>query len=325
MTRSGTPLGSTSAALAVALSWLLACGPKVSEPAVGGTTSSTGSTTHLGATETGPGSSSVGVTSAADGSTTGDPPEDGRYCLLDALNKDLGSDGLCDERGGNPWNTGECDTWNDDCPPGMKCQAPRRMGPATCVELPEQPVDIYGACEWDEAGLADDCDRSRICVEGICLGACQCSLDWRHCEDPNAVCAVETLDLPAYCRPLCDILDPQCPAALSECDGNATGFTCRKPGAGPGEQQVGEDCPVPQCAEGLYCLTVWDELGWHEPERVPGCDSDSQFCCVETCSRTTGGCSDPATECSPFGKIPSQVDCTGDAGVCLLPERAAGN
>jgi hypothetical protein len=239
------------------------------------------------------------------------------FCYGQLLNRDLGLDGACDVIAPPPQGA-ECDAWNDDCPPGQKCHQPLG-GDARCVAVSATPVPLYEECQTSEDGT-DDCDRDAYCSAGVCVGNCQCSPDFIHCNDPNAVCFGETGG-PDGCYPLCDPLqfNADCPAGYY-CHGGRYGFSCGPGGARPGSAEVGSLCYTDECAPGLVCLDTnkFGESDLHAPDRVPDCEPDASGCCVELCAMG-GACATPMTECTAFGTEESAWVCTSGAGVCLLP------
>jgi hypothetical protein len=289
------------------------CGPRVvdvADEANVGSSSSTPATASSSAGATSSTSSSDGVTStvsetgttvSTDSSETGN---ESPTCFV-LQNYDLGTDGKCDVEPPPPGDP--CTTFQDTCPPGEKCN-----GSGECVEVVTRPAQLGEPCIELSPGM-DDCDRGMTCTGGTCLANARCSLEWPHCDDPDARATDGRI-----CSPGCDLLDPQCqPHAI--CRALNYAAVCSAGDYGLGEP--GDDCIVGGgCRMGTVCYGDASAVHQHAPERVPGC-TDRFRCCAELCRLSDGACSQPGAVCTSLSTMPEYFQaCFGDAGVCLLPE-----
>ena len=275
------------------------CGPSVAveaeqEPAVtssaGGTTSTTGSTTLASTTSTE--DSGQGEGSARLETSTGaqlDLPEPSQ---------------------------GECSTWTQDCPDGLRCVLrPSAAGAHTfeteCHTLAPDPAGAGEPCSLGIGGVAeaDSCDIGMWCDfvdpdtgDGICTPFCVGSPEQAACDDPAREC-LQYDDTWNVCVYRCDAFLQDCPPTLA-CHLNGSEFMC-VPDRSMGGGGYGEPCNgFGSCAPGNTCLSF---------RKFDDCDG---ICCSPWCDvDAPNTCPGPNQLCVPFN-TGSRDPALANLGVC---------
>lgn len=227
---------------------------------------------------------------------------------------DTGTDTDTDPPGPDMGMSGDCDSFEQDCPVGEKC-VPFLDGDATgykCVEVtggqPPGEDCVYGG----PMEATDDCDENGACwgisevddeLVGTCLPFCAGPADMPSCAE-GSHCILGSGDI-HLCAMGCSPLQQDC--AMDEgcywsgqfsCQGTTDNFA------------LGETCGFTNdCAPGLTCANA---------QFVPGCAGED--CCIAFCDVGLGDdqCAGlPGTTCNAF--LPPAQAPTGyeHIGVCV--------
>ena len=202
---------------------------------------------------------------------------------------------------------GECDPFDQDCPPGEKCIPWANDGgdawnATRCSPIAEEPNLPGDPCTVEASPVSglEDCDGTSMCfhadpddLTGTCVSFCQGTENDPTCPNPADVCNISNDGVLSVCLEPCDPLAQNCSDATLSCVAGTNQFVCLRPGDG----QFGDDCSQPMdCDVGLSCVEA-------------AFDDCKGACCTEPCDPDAPACTDPLHECTPLG----------DAGVCTDP------
>jgi hypothetical protein len=315
---------------------IVACGPGApmspdasttdasSESTASPTTAPATSSTTSSSTTTGSPSSSTSLdstsssTTAVDPSTSTSDPSDAQTFIQP-------SDFSClAVRGHNSPRCSECDTFQQDCPPGEKCTSYANDGGGSwnahkCTSVAPDPDQVGEPCtvEGGSTTGVDSCDLGSMCwfvdentLMGTCVAFCTGS--------PNApICPADTSCINsndgelALCLPTCDPLLQDCAQGL--CIGNSTGnnFVCVFDGSGA-EGQLFDPCQfLNACDPGLACLN---------PEAASECDPNEPGCCLPFCDLSLPpGCPGAMQVCTPWFGMDVPPPEYMNVGFCSVP------
>jgi len=223
----------------------------------------------------------------------------------------------------------DCNTYDQDCPDGQKCNAWANDGGSgwnalACFPIDPAQAQVGDVCTVEGSGASgyDSCDLGLICWDvdpetdlGTCIAYCQGSPANPVCADPNTTCIITNDAVLNLCLPICDPLLQDCDGSGSGCYPIGESFVC-VPDAGGEQGAYGEPCEfLNVCDPGSYCAT---------PEWVPNCEG-SFGCCSPYCDLTNPmasmncpGFAD-GQECIPWyeeGQAPPGYE---DVGACGIP------
>lgn len=255
--------------------------------------------------ETGDGTTgSAGGTSEAEGDGTGD---DG-----DADSDDSTTGGDID-----PSSLGDCDPFQQDCDPGLKCgwvQTPE--GPLTaCVPKAEVPAPDGTPCAIATADdPTDPCEFGSYCGfgdsygVGICTPLCEGSLDTPGCASEDALCQ-PCHNCPSVCLTVCDPLEDMCgDGLLCAASMQLEAFVCTVDATADFGGGVNDACEFAnECAPGLACVPS---------EFLKECDAGS--CCTPFCDLDAPSTCANGDECTQWPLEASLPDYE-HIGVCVAP------
>lgn len=275
------------------------CGPAVAPSETVGQASQTDSGTASQTTSASAGSVPPNPTSQ---STTGTSPGTGDS----TANFDLIFD--------HPFD-GQCNIWQDDCPPASKCMPWSNDGSSTwnatlCAPLdpePDQPGQTCAVLGSAYSGL-DSCAAGAICwslnadLQGTCSPFCSGTPNAPVCDDPTTVCGAFFEDF-AVCVNRCDPLQQNC-ANAEACYLTEGEFSCQPSGSAI----PGDACDIlNDCAAGGLCVAA---------SFLAECGGDQ--CCASYCDITLNECPHPDEACvSVFEGAPDPAG-NEQAGVCIL-------
>lgn len=227
----------------------------------------------------------------------------------------------------DPTETGpavECDSYQQDCPEGEKCNPWSNNGSGAwnalgCFPVDPTPGQIGETCQVEGNGTSgvDTCELAAMCWnvnmetnEGTCIGLCEGSAATPTCADPTATCVIQNGGILNLCLASCDPL-------LQECLGNEAcypvdeGFVCAPDASGVDAGAQGDLCEfINACDAGLNCLDA-DAYG-------PGCVG-AGGCCSAFCDINDIDPCSAGQECLPWyeeGMAPMGLE---DVGVCGVP------
>jgi len=211
---------------------------------------------------------------------------------------------------------GECSTWTQDCPEGLRCVL-RSSGAGAhtfqteCHVLAPEPAGAGESCSFGIGGVteADNCGIGMWCdfvdpdtADGICTPFCVGSPDQATCTDPARDC-LQYNDAVNLCVYRCDPFLQNCPATLA-CHLNGAKFMC-VPDRSMGGGAYGEPCNgFGSCAPGNTCLSF---------RKFDDCDG---ICCSPWCDvEAANTCPGPNQLCVPFN-TGSRDPALANLGVC---------
>jgi hypothetical protein len=282
--------------------------PVTSSPSTTADATSTSSTSAPDPT-TGSQDDSSGCATACDES---DGPGDGFIAECDAgfaLTHCSGGGGI------------ECDPWQQNCPPGEKCQPWANDGGDDWNATRCTPVDPSGRqpgdpclVEGNAVSGVDNCALGSLCWnvdpetnEGTCVAMCTGTPDLPVCDDPERACAQTNDGTLNVCLPSCDPLVGDCsdgegchPLAG---DASLPMFVCAPTGNGI-ETHSGH---ATQCDPGTIDI---DDRG------LSSCARHEDPCCATVCDLDAPTCGDGLT-CTPFYDDADLPPDLSDIGVCL--------
>jgi len=284
--------------VALCLLALAGCGPNVGAEAsstAAATGAATGVATDDAATTTAP------TTGALDGGASGE----GSTTL--GTNMDL--------------PPASCDSYQQDCPPGMKCGIYSYFGgglwdDSKCVPLLEDPDKVGEACVTfnGEYSGEDSCEKGAVCFQGRCSPQCVGTVREPMCTVPHSVCYV-VAEWAALCRSPCFPLWPDYCGPDSVCDldpGDPGGFACA-PDMPGGELFAACTGAPGTCDAGLTC---------RPPKSAVECDPMDPGCCLPFCVTDSDvfPCPGEGQECQALymtlEEAPPEL---WETGVCALP------
>lgn len=213
-----------------------------------------------------------------------------------------------------------CDTFEQDCPAGYKCNPSSNDGNlaldwTTCVPVSEEPDAIGEPCSWEtdsQSGL-DSCEVGAACHNrdwfarsGHCLELCGGTVRNPACRDEGDRCFVSTSTSVHSCHKPCSLDSDPCRPHERCVPTSSDGLHCVALAEGPG--QLGDACVGPaECADGLLC----------GPSAPSLCGDDSELCCLPLCDVNAPNCPNKLV-CAPWYDDPppgnEQVGVCQDAG-----------
>ena len=212
----------------------------------------------------------------------------------------------------------ECDTFDQDCPPGEKC-APWMNDDSSswealrCVPVAPDPDEPGEPCTRE--GQFDSCALGSFCWgvdaetgEGTCVSHCIGSEAAPTCADPTRVCDLDLEGFLHLCVAWCDPVDPNaCPEGTDGCFAIDDGFVCVPDGTSKGGELFDACEFIKGCSPGLRCADPDDGSVLCEPD-APGC-------CLPYCNLDDPSC--PAmTGCTPFFEDGAAYPQFEHVGVC---------
>jgi len=214
----------------------------------------------------------------------------------------------------------ECDTFDDDCPPGQKCMPYNNDGGASWNAT--KCFDIMGTgthgdpCTVFESAVSgrDDCAARHMCwdvdpetLKGGCIAFCDGSSESPSCAPEMTSCVIPSEGVLNLCLPSCDLLIQDCPEGQG-CYVINDSTSCAPVSVPPDQGLAGDNCEfVNSCQPGLMCL---DGALWPECEMSSGC-------CAPVCDLSEPECLEPGTECVAVLENPAPW--MEHYGVCALP------
>ena len=221
-----------------------------------------------------------------------------------------------------------CDIWEQDCPPGEKCNAWANDGGGSwnataCFPIAPAPVGPGEECTVEGSGVSgvDNCDIGSMCwgVDtmtnlGTCVALCEGTPASPTCDDAGTQCVIANDGVLILCLPFCDPLTQTCSLG-DACYPIGIGFACA-PDASGADGLYGDPCEfLNVCDPMLFCAP---------PDSVPGCVGASG-CCSEFCDvadpNASMDCAGAAggQECVPWfeeGQAPPGFE---NVGACAIP------
>ncbi|HWB75018.1 MAG TPA: ribulose phosphate epimerase [Nannocystaceae bacterium] len=225
------------------------------------------------------------------------------------------------------WHRGdECDIWNENCPPGMKCMPWANDGGSAwnstkCVPIAPDPGAPGEPCTVEGNGVSgiDDCELHAMCWdvdpetnEGECVAFCTGDEANPMCEMENTFCNLTSDGVLILCLPYCDPIAQDCDEGSACYPVNGV-FTCA-PDASGEVGALGDPCEfINVCDPGLFCA----------PENaVPMCEGASG-CCAAYCNVDAGTMCEgweTGIECVPWYEAGEALPGYENLGACILPD-----
>lgn len=221
----------------------------------------------------------------------------------------------------------DCFAWtvpSPDCPAGQKCTIEDDIQDTHCVDVVDDPKQMYEPCQVLDGGPMsghDDCDEGLLCWDvdpdtgvGRCIGFCQSVEAW-DCVDPGATCSSCQDCAVGLCLPGCDPRLKDCPNE-QVCIYNSSDpdfFACVIDGSGD-EGQVFDLCEFANaCDPGLLCVN---------PELAAECEQNTAGCCLPVCDLDVmpPACPGAGQQCLPWheqGQAPPGLE---NLGICGIPQ-----
>lgn len=214
----------------------------------------------------------------------------------------------------------ECSAFQQNCPPGQKCNAWANDGgnawnALRCVPVDSDPAEVDESCTIEGSGVSglDSCALGSMCWgvdfdtgQGYCVPFCTGSEGTPLCSDPNRECNITGAGILTLCFLNCDPLEPVPCAQGERCYPVDNRFECAPDDSADGGA-VFEGCEfINDCDPGLLCVN---------PELSAMCPPDSGGCCLPVCSTSASDC--PAGMLCEEWFQPGQIE-PGyeDVGVC---------
>jgi hypothetical protein len=204
-----------------------------------------------------------------------------------------------------------CETWNDMCPEGMKCN-PYFDGPIVgtwnaqgCFPVVESPAAQGEICVFRDPadGTLDSCDKGLVCWGDRCMPLCNGAPSQFFCPATFACATVNHPDL-VVCLAACDPRD-QCAGEGNVCAYSFDMFQCIP--------QEGEKPDFSDCFTHAECKS-----GFCGPSAgASGCAQDFEYCCTTLCSTDKPNCLELGQECLPLVDLP-QIAEYQNLGHCSL-------
>ena len=217
---------------------------------------------------------------------------------------------------------GQCDIWNQNCPPGQKCAPWAANGSdawnaTKCVDITGDgaPGDPCTAPDGPTAG-PDDCALGVFCWyvddtnHGICTAMCAGPVESPTCP-PDSACSLTADGVLNFCFPSCDPLLQDCPIDQLCITINSGDFVCILDASGAAGQ-VNDPCEfINACDPGLACLNA--------PGATSACDQNTVGCCQPFCKFPDAPCPNPDQQCTQWFAQPIPPG-SEDIGVCAIPQ-----
>lgn len=198
----------------------------------------------------------------------------------------------------------DCDIFEQDCPPGFKCNPYSNDGSialdaSRCVPLAPDPDLIGEICTGEPNGQSglDSCELGAVCqyrsgtpgVDTRCIELCSGTRATPGCQGDASTCFSSTQTEEHLCLPRCGPFAAPCPDDWDgwSCLPATSSFICAPFVAG--SQALGQPCEfVNECAPGLLCAPAGPSL----------CDEAAESCCQPLCDMNAPDCPEP-TVCQP--------------------------
>ena len=296
----------------IPLSTLLACGPIAPTADLTSTTDETTATTTPLPEPTSSSPTTTTNTTSSSSSSTTEPTSTGTT---------LAHDFIITPDGGNTGGF-QCDTWDQDCPPGQKCTfwadgGGTAWNATKCVDITGDgaPGDPCTATDSGVSGL-DDCALGAMCWDvdqtnhGTCIALCTGSEVNPMCPQ-NSVCAIFG-DGISICISTCDPLLQDCSAGdLCIPNADGTNFTCVLDASGD-LGKANDPCEFANaCDPGLICLDA--------AAASIACDPRSTGCCQPFCEFPGSPCPNPDQQCLQFFDPMTAPIGYESVGICAIP------
>jgi hypothetical protein len=204
-----------------------------------------------------------------------------------------------------------CESWNDECPDGMKC-IPYLDGPGMsawtaqgCFPIVKDPGALGEACVYPAPfeGVLDTCDKGLVCFSNICMPLCGGEPTKFICPDTFACATVNNPNL-VVCLPTCDPRKP-CESADDVCRRSYNIFQCgRSNGSSP---------PFVSCVYHNECAS-----GFCAPSSSAVECQGSDTCCAALCNTDAPQCPGAGQTCQPLSYLPDGVAEYQNLGSCTL-------
>lgn len=281
--------------VAIALLFVVACGPPPPAPSTSISTSSepTGDATALDST--------------ADHTSGEVLPTSGTMQTSPATSHEES------ETGNSSWPSPPCEVWDDQCPTGQKCiiywDDPNLDGMMGCVDIVDDPDDIGETCNGFIPGESlDTCADNQMCAGGRCRGFCTGSVDPEELTCPeNYLCGFSP-PVYAFCTYLCDPLINDCPPG-ERCARDEPWMICIE--AGPTTALFGACFNDNECPSGQFCAAK---------ETAAECMALEYGCCVEFCDLSAPACSGVGQGCvAYYPEDTAPLPKLENLGFCTLP------
>ncbi|MCY1063158.1 hypothetical protein OV090_00185 [Nannocystis sp. RBIL2] len=212
----------------------------------------------------------------------------------------------------------QCDPWQQDCPPGQKCNLYSLDGDPTldgakCVPLDESPAQVGELCLAEDGYGAgpDDCDAGLLCWnvipsgQGVCVQVCDGQAATPQCPE-SQLCTKGFGDYHYKCLHTCNPLAQDCIEG-EMCAAGDAGFVCAPDVSGEGGHIYDACTAANDCDRGLMCSPS---------EAAPMCQASPEGgCCLPYCE--LGGVCPDGLECYDFeawNEPPELID----VGACGL-------
>lgn len=215
-----------------------------------------------------------------------------------------------------------CDPYQQDCPPGEKCNYYADDGGTTwnntrCVPVFPDPAQLGEPCRARGYGLdgIDDCDVGLMCWDidyeteiGHCIALCGGSFEDLTCPPGQSGAAYETLCL---CLDSCDPLAQDCEPEYTCITNYGDGFLCTFDASGD-EGQTHDPCSYANaCDPGNTCAPT---------TAASECDSSRYGCCQPYCDLTLlNTCPGDGQSCVPWQFNDETPPEYANLGYCSLP------
>ena len=199
----------------------------------------------------------------------------------------------------------ECSIWDQDCPPGEKCN-PRAVDGGSswngtrCFPLDPDPDAVGEPCTVTGSPVSglDSCDVGAMCWDidpttqlGTCIAFCAGSPNAAFCASPDMHCRVSGDGILNLCVPNCDPQDAGTCATGHGCYPIYDDFTCAPDASGEDNGGPFDACEfVNACDPGSACGAA---------EAVGACSADASACCTPYCDLNAPSCP-KGTSCVPY-------------------------
>lgn len=221
-------------------------------------------------------------------------------------------------------DSGVCDNWAQDCPPGEKCSAyadgRNFWNSAKCVPVMDDPAQVGEPCFVVDSNVSgiDNCELGAYCWDvdaenkGTCIGLCTGSPGEPQCE-PGSVCEIGADGWLNLCFPGCDPLAQDCgPGAKCTAYPIGDGFYCEfdVPSV---KGETHDYCQYRNvCNIGLACV---------ESTAAVECDKNYNHCCEPFCDLAAPNtCPGQGQVCAPYFDaglvVPPKYQ---NLGACAVP------
>ncbi len=210
-----------------------------------------------------------------------------------------------------------CDSWAQDCDPGLKCAPYTNNDDGVwdankCTPAKEGKPGFPCIVEGSPTSGYDTCGAGSICwevdpdtFEGVCYALCSGSPSTPICG-PGTGCFQTNAGVVNVCLIECDPLLPKCAAGQVCVPDSQDEFLCLN---SVDAIEVGQPCKyLNECASGSMCSFAAESSNLCDPKLAP-------LCCTQYCSLKDPVCPD-FLACRPYfpmGEAPPEL---ADLGLC---------